>query len=76
LQEALALYQRVRSPAGEAVCRQFLGMTLTALGALDRGRRQLEAGLAVAQTSTMRSHVWRTSAFAAVTPAACWPPRR
>jgi hypothetical protein len=57
LQEALALYQRVRSPAGEAVCRQFLGMTLTALGALDRGRRQLEAGLAVAQTSTMRSHV-------------------
>ena len=51
------LYQRVRSPAGEAVCRQILGMTLTALGALDRGRRQLEEGLAVAQTSSMRSHV-------------------
>jgi tetratricopeptide (TPR) repeat protein len=56
LTEAVALYHQVDAPAGEAVALQFLGMTHTALGDLDAGRRHLEHGIAVAQRGLMPSH--------------------
>ncbi|GEM_PF-1116709 len=56
LHEAISLFHRVDAPAGEAVSLQFLGMTESALGNLDEGRRRLEQGVVVAQRGAMRSH--------------------
>lgn len=56
LGNAIQYYETLDTPLGEALSRMVRGVSKTALGQLDAGRRDLERGIEIANRGPMRSH--------------------